>query len=59
MQWQDPRLGSISLTEVLDQSGCSILSSLSINEHIKLRHECWAHIESNHLAIPHCVVPLF
>jgi hypothetical protein len=57
-QWQDPHLGSISLLEVLNQDELSILASLSINEHIKIRHECWSYIETNNLAIPHPVIPM-
>lgn len=48
-QWQDPNLGSISLLEVVNLEQCSILSSLSINEHIAIRHECWAYIEHHQL----------
>ncbi|WP_298624548.1 hypothetical protein [uncultured Legionella sp.] len=58
MQWQDPQLGSIALLEVQDVSEVSILSSLTINEHLKIRHECWSYIETHHLAIPHPVVPI-
>lgn len=58
MQWQDPQLGSIALLDVLGLDESSILSALSINEHIKIRHECWLYIEDNNLAIPHPVVPI-
>ncbi len=56
--WQDPRLGSITLLEVLDHVKRSILSLLSIDEYIKIRHKCWSYIESNHLIIPHTIAPI-
>lgn len=58
-QWQDPQLGSIALLEVLNRDERSILSLLSIDEHIKIRHECWSFIERNNLTISHPVVPIF